>query len=100
MTTERATQTERRTWCVAGLTAPAWLIALALPKCPLCVMALLTSIGMGATLSAGLASWLQELVLLWAAGGIALLALLLMLTFTQRRRAGCAGHDRASCGHT
>jgi hypothetical protein len=49
------------------------LIALLLPKCPLCLAALLTSLGMGATLSAGLADWVQPIVMLWAGVGVALL---------------------------
>jgi hypothetical protein len=87
-------QRKRRTWRSAIIAAPAWLIALVLPKCPLCFAALLTSLGVGATLSNGLAHWLQPFVLAWAGLGLVLLVAAALAAIAQRKHAArnCCKH--------
>jgi hypothetical protein len=74
----------RRAVCSAG---PGLILTLLLPKCPLCVAALLGSLGLGSALAAELAPHLRYL---------ALLALVLPLAYfaitrirTQRSACGC-----------
>jgi hypothetical protein len=92
MRTDTPARGKQRTWRTAIIAAPAWLCALVLPKCPLCCAALLTSLGVGATLSNGLAHWLQPVVLAWAGLG---LVLFVAAALVQRRHVA-----RACCKHT
>jgi hypothetical protein len=64
-------------------------LALLLPKCPLCVAALLSSLGFGAASAMRLAPWLHHLALAAAVCAIAAGVASASLRFRRRAR-GCA----------
>ena len=69
----------------------AGLVALLVPKCPLCVAAYLASVGLSAGASHGAAPFVRPVA--FTVAGLALLALALGVWRTRRRRAGprCCG---------
>jgi|SRR6185312_16239925 len=73
---------------------PGIVLTLLVPKCPLCVAALLTSLGLGSALASQLAPWLHAA---WFGIGCAAIASPLAVWLLFRLRASRA-RERCACG--